>query len=247
MASANIQFTADEAQSEVTALIIRAQTADHAPIFANTPNNLGSRPVTTAFIGWSPAAWVNLDERGPLQRTPDLSVLVSEVTARPGWSNGNAMAFLITGSGHRTADAAEDPGGSPATLTVSYTTEIPLGTYARWAATRGNVDSPTADPDSDGYNNLFEYALGLDPAVPNHGATPLVINGAALELTYARPAQVTDVSYQVEWAASLDSLAWSRTGATQQIIGDDGTRRTIRALIPRGASVHRFVRLKVGR
>src|SRR5262249_8874750 len=153
--------------------------------------------------------------------------------------------FSISGTGHRTANSANLVGGSPATLTVNYTTEIPLGTYARWAATHGNVTSATADLDGDGYSNLFEYALGLDPAVPDHGATPLVINGGSLELTYSRPASVTDVSYQVEWADNNDSVSWNSSGVTRQIIGDDGTRRTILANIPKGANGQRFVRLKI--
>ena len=40
--------------------------------------------------------------------------------------------------------------------TLNYRTERPLGSYARWAAARGNVSDPTADLDSDGYNNFFE-------------------------------------------------------------------------------------------
>ncbi|HEY0552508.1 MAG TPA: hypothetical protein VGF13_23105, partial [Verrucomicrobiae bacterium] len=247
ISSANIQFAADEAQSEVTALTLRAQSADNAPVFAASANNLTARPLTTASIPWAPAAWNAVDERGPLQRTPDLSPLVSEVIARPGWSNGNAMAFLISGTGHRTADAADDIGGTPPTLTVSYWPEIPLYTYARWAAAHPNASIATADLDGDGYNNFFEYALGLDPGVPNYGVTPLVLNGASLELTYVRPANVTDVSYQVEWAATIDAITWSSAGVSQQILSDDGTHRTIRAIIPKAGGSHRFVRLKVTR
>ena len=57
--------------------------------------------------------------------------------------------------------------------------------------------------------------------------------------------RVTDVSYQVEWAGTISS-AWSSAGVTQQILGDDGVTRTIRATLPIGATGQRFVRLKVG-
>ena len=132
----------------------------------------------------------------------------------------------------------------PAMLTVNYRTELPLGGYARWAAARTNVTSLTADLDGDGYANLFEYALGLDPAVPTSGALPLIVNPATLELTYQRPAAVVDVSYQVEWAAT-PAGPWSATGLSQQILTDDGATRTIRATLPKGAAAQRFVRLKV--
>jgi hypothetical protein len=246
VSSANIQFSADEAQSEATALAIRAQAADNAPIFAATVNNLSTRPLTTNSVAWAPPPWSVIDERGPLERTPDLSPLVSEVIARPGWAIANSIAFLINGTGHRTADAADDIGGAPATLTLSYTTELPLGTYARWAAARGNVNSPTADLDGDGYSNLFEYSLGLDPASPNANVTPGVVNGTFFEMTYVRPASVTDVKYEVDWAVRVDS-SWSSNGVTQQIISDDGTNRVIRASINKGAGAVRFMRLKVTR
>ena len=244
IASVGLQFAADEIQSEPTALIIRAQAADSAPVFTTAANNLGARPSTTSSVPWSPAAWTSVDERGPLQRTPDLSALVNEVITRPGWTNGGALAFLITGTGHRTADSADEAGGQPATLTVNYRTELPLGSYARWSAAHPNTALPTADLDLDGYANLMEYALGLDPAVPGYGALPLIVNGNALQLTYTRPATVTDVSYQVEWAAALGST-WSGTGVSQQIISDDGVTRTIRAMLPKGGTGQRFVRLKV--
>ena len=245
IAAANIQFSADETQNEPTALILRAQAADNPAIFATAANNVSARALTTASVAWSPAPWDTLNERGPLQRTPDLSRLVREIVARPGWQNGNSIAFIISGTGHRTAESADKPGGLPATLTIDFWSEIPRATYARWAADHNNVNSFTADPDADGYNNLFEYALGLDPAVPNHGATPLAINGPSLELTYNRPASVIDVVYQVEWADTIDAATWNDTGVTQQILADDGTNRTIRATVPRGSGTQRFVRLKV--
>jgi hypothetical protein len=244
IASANLQFSADEVQSEVTALTLRAQSADSAAIFTTNANNLTVRPLTAASVAWTPAAWGNIGERGLLQRTPDLSALVREVIARPGWASGNAMAFLINGAGHRTADAADEAGGLPATFTVNYWPELPLGSYARWASTRPSVSSPNIDLDGDGYDHFFEYAVGLDPSVPDRGATMLAFDNAWLHFTYIRPANVTDVTYQVEWADALGST-WSSAGVTQQILSDDGVNRIIRAVLPKGGSTQRFVRLKV--
>ncbi len=245
LTSADLQFTTDETQSEATALTLRAQAADTAAVFTTAANNLGSRPLTAASVAWTPAAWNTVGERGPLQRTPDLTALVREVTSRPGWTNGNALAFLITGAGHRTADAADKAGGTPATLTVNYRAENPPGTYARWFNNHPNIGPLTADPDGDGYDNLMDYALGLDPSVPEHGMTALVIAGASLHFIYTRPAAVTDVTCQVQWAATIDSATWSSTGVTQQILSDDGAFRTLRATLPKGAGSQRFVRLKV--
>ncbi|MDB6033180.1 MAG: hypothetical protein JWM16_3518 [Verrucomicrobiales bacterium] len=245
IASANIQFSADETQNEATALLLRAQAADNAAIFITNANSIASRLLTTASIAWSPDPWATVGERGPLQQTPDLSALVREVINRPGWSMGNAMAFIISGTGHRTAESADKPGGLPATLTINYWREIPLGTYARWATAHPSATSLIADPDGDGYKNLLEYALGLDPAVPDQGATPLTSDSTSLYLTYTRPTAITDVSYQVEWASTIASANWSTAGVTQQIINDDDVRRTIRATLPKPITGQRFVRLKV--
>ena len=243
--SAGIQFSADEAQTDPAVLTLRAQAADNASIFSAVTNNLTTRPLTGASVAWAPAAWTNVDERGPLQRTPDLSTLVREVIARPGWLSGNAMAFLVTGSGHRTAAAADKVGGLPATLTVTYRTEIPPGTYASWAAGHPNRGAPAADPDADGYQNLLEYALGLNPALSDGAAPPVISNGPWLEFTWIRPAAVTDVVFQVEWADSPGSAIWSGSGITQEVVSDDGTWRTIRSILPKGTTGRRFVRLKV--
>jgi hypothetical protein len=44
-------------------------------------------------------------QAGLAQRTPNLSAVVQEIVNRPGWASGKAMAFIITGNGHRTAEA----------------------------------------------------------------------------------------------------------------------------------------------
>lgn len=245
IAEARLQFTADEAQSEPTTLIIRAEAADHAPSFNTNAYNLSSRTLTTAAVTWQPAAWTNVGDSGPLQLSPDVAPLIREVIARPGWRPGNALAILITGTGHRTADAFDKTGGSPPILTVRYWPELPRGTYGRWAQGRADLESPGADPDDDGYANLLEYALGLDPLRADVMATPLTVEGTQLTLTYSRPAEVLDVSYAVEWSDTLVPATWSAVGVTQWVAADDGTTRVIQATLPRGQAGQRFVRLRV--
>ena len=75
---------------------------------------------------WQPAPWLTVGESNALQRTPDLTPLVQAIVSRPGWVKDNAMAFLFTGTGHRTADAYEQAGGTPARLTLTYKMPAPL-------------------------------------------------------------------------------------------------------------------------
>jgi hypothetical protein len=112
--SAYVQLGVDEAQTEATALAIQGQAADNAATFVSTSGNVSSRPRTAASVPWSPAGWIVVGAMGPDQRTPDLSAVLQEIVDRPGWSSGNALAIIMTGSGHRTAYAYDGtPSGAP--------------------------------------------------------------------------------------------------------------------------------------
>lgn len=104
-----IQFTVDEDKSadpfEVT---ITGQSADHAHPFSLDAYDVSSRPRTRASTVWKDIpTWRVEDEAGPDQRTPDLAAIVREIVARDGWDTGNAMVFLLEGSGTRTAVSYE--------------------------------------------------------------------------------------------------------------------------------------------
>ncbi len=62
---------------------------------------------------------VSSGEQDP--KTPDLTPIVQEIIGRSGWASGNAMAFIITGSGHRTAKSYNGATGSAPLLHVEYT------------------------------------------------------------------------------------------------------------------------------
>src|SRR5215211_2468192 len=116
---AYIQFVADESQSEATTLTVRAQAADDAQAFTTAGFDVSSRPRTGASLSWSPGAWTAGDA-GAAQRSPDLSGLVQEVVDRSGWAAGNALAFVVTGSGHRTAVSFDGSASKAALLHVEY-------------------------------------------------------------------------------------------------------------------------------
>jgi len=65
---------------------------------------------------------VSIGEQNP--KTPDLTAIVQEIVDRPGWVSGNAMAFIITGSGHRTAKSYNGASGSAPLLHVEYTYQV---------------------------------------------------------------------------------------------------------------------------
>ena len=117
---AYIQFTVDETTDEETALTIRAQAAADAPPFVAVANDLSRRATTGASAEWSPEAWRSVDAAGHAQQTAPLNAIVQEIVDGPDYRTGNAMAFLITGSGRRTARASDGAVQQAPRLVVEY-------------------------------------------------------------------------------------------------------------------------------
>ena len=116
--NAYIRFVADESQSSSTDLSIRAQAAN-AATFGSANFNISTRLRTIASVPWSPAAW-STGENGSDTRTPDLTSVVQEVVSGPNWQSGNAIAFIITGTGHRTAESKDGSSSKAPLLHYEY-------------------------------------------------------------------------------------------------------------------------------
>ncbi len=111
---AYLQFKVDEATTEATRLTLHGQAADTAASFAANDRDISSRPRTKASVTWKPKPWRKVGEAGIAQRSPDVAAILGEIVNRPGWRAGNAVAFLITGSGKRVAQAFDRaPRGAP--------------------------------------------------------------------------------------------------------------------------------------
>jgi hypothetical protein len=124
--SAYVQFTTDETKSTAAQITIAGQASDNAPTFTTVAASISSRPRTTATVAWSPVPWTIVNEAGLNQRTPNLASIVQEIVNRPGWVSGNAMVFVITGTGCRTASAYDRGPTVAAKLTVNYQTAPPI-------------------------------------------------------------------------------------------------------------------------
>ncbi|CAA6811712.1 MAG: Unknown protein [uncultured Sulfurovum sp.] len=119
--SASIQFNTDEVgHTDATVLNIYAQNIDNAPTFTSSSYNVSSRDKTTASAVWDVPEWSVLDEHSTAQQTPELKLLVQEVVNRSGWTKNSALAFIIEGIGHRTADSYEGGTEKAPTLHVEY-------------------------------------------------------------------------------------------------------------------------------
>ncbi|MBK5266704.1 MAG: tandem-95 repeat protein [Acidimicrobiia bacterium] len=118
--SAYLQFRSDEAHSGPTNLTIAVQAADNPGTFTTTPGNISARLRASLTASWAPPAWTATGQTGPAQATPDLSGVVQQVIDRPGWVAGNALVFVITGTGKRVADSFEGGANNAPVLHVEY-------------------------------------------------------------------------------------------------------------------------------
>jgi hypothetical protein len=117
---AYLQFTVDEATSEVTTLSIEGQASDNALAFSSATGNISSRPRTATPVVWSVPNWSPVGAAGPAQQSPDISSLVQQIVNRAGWTSGNSLALIITGTGRRAAEAFESGAATAPLLHVEY-------------------------------------------------------------------------------------------------------------------------------
>jgi hypothetical protein len=59
-------------------------------------------------------------EAAEAQRTPNLAAIVQELVNQPGWSSGQALVLLITGTGERVAEAYDGEVAKAPLLHVEY-------------------------------------------------------------------------------------------------------------------------------
>jgi hypothetical protein len=120
---AYVQFTAegDPGETRPSDLTIHAELAGNAETFTYSKHNISLRKRTRASVKCSPQPWNVAGERSAKQRTPNLSSLVQEVVAQPDWRQGNALVFIISGSGgDRDAESYDADKGAAPMLYVEY-------------------------------------------------------------------------------------------------------------------------------
>ncbi len=100
--AAYIEFETDETSSGTTNLLIQGQAADDAPGFTYDLFNISSRITTAAATPWNVPTWSVVSQK---HQTPDLTAIIQEIVDRDGWRPGNAMAFIISGTGRRVVES----------------------------------------------------------------------------------------------------------------------------------------------
>jgi cyclophilin family peptidyl-prolyl cis-trans isomerase len=156
--------------------------------------------------------------------------------------NGSASAPTSHGS-HAVLAVVNDPnynGSASGTLLIQGQSMSHWRTqhFSLEQITAGLADDD-ADPDGDGWKNLVEYALGMNPMSRNPALLP-VRDANGLTLTFTRPKGMPDATYG---AQSTDNLnGWN--ALTLEIV-TDGPVQTLRARDPltNGNPSRRIMRL----
>jgi PKD repeat protein len=118
---AYVQFTVDETDNSDGTIFIQVEDTDNALPYADVIGNISSRALLNDTVTWAGIPeWTAEGNATEEQQTPDLSALVQSIVDRDGWAAGNALAFVLTGTGERTAEAYDGDATGAATLVVEY-------------------------------------------------------------------------------------------------------------------------------
>jgi len=119
--NAYIQFYADDTGDIDTDVTIYGEAAALSQTFLDTPGNISRRTKTNSSVNWSIPEWSDAHEGGLDERSPDISILVEEIIKNNGWLSGNAMTFIVTGTGSREAESFDGIPQEAPILVVEYT------------------------------------------------------------------------------------------------------------------------------
>jgi hypothetical protein len=125
--SAFVQFTGDagDVASDLgtPSVVIHGQRSVNPATFSIVNvDDIISRTSTTATINWNSIPTWGPNAAGANERTPDLKPIVDEIIGLPGWTSGNAMAFVFSqdAGDERTAHAFEGQPTQAAQLIINY-------------------------------------------------------------------------------------------------------------------------------
>ena len=108
--------------SDTTNLTVKGQKISNAPTFTSTINNISSRALTTASTSWVPSSWTT----GVNYNSPSIVSVIQEIVNQGTWESGNAMAIIISGTGHRASPSFEADAINAPKLVITYTTSPPI-------------------------------------------------------------------------------------------------------------------------
>ncbi len=146
-------------------------------------------------------------------------------------ATGNDISFTCSGTEVVVTNLSADQFAAHQT---GSTTQYPES-YSNWSA---NVPGgELGDGDQDGFTNLLEYALGLDPSIADRPMLDPEISeaqgaGAILTLRYPRDLSRADVTVEVQTSTDLTEGSWTGDGVDDILLSTEGAIENRLARIP---------------
>jgi uncharacterized repeat protein (TIGR01451 family) len=96
---------------------IQAEDTDNPSTFSSVDYSVSNKTKTSASVNWQPSSW----STNGTYSSPNIASVVQEVVDRGGWSSGNSMIFIITGTGSRSAYSYDNNPSYAPEITIQYT------------------------------------------------------------------------------------------------------------------------------
>ncbi|MDR3601433.1 MAG: fibronectin type III domain-containing protein [Desulfosporosinus sp.] len=131
--NAYIQFSVDEPAKSYDPFDVNIYADDvpNSAAFENVPQTVSTRVKTANSIEWKDAPlWTTEHEAGPAEQTTNMAALVQKIVDKDEWNEGNAISFILSGIGNRTAESFEGAGSHSdqiPTLHLNYTVQAGSG------------------------------------------------------------------------------------------------------------------------
>lgn len=118
-----LEFGVRDGSGSQAQLQIAVEQAANARAFNDERYTLSQRPLFPNPIAWKPQNWDRADYQDSRQHSSDIAALVQQLIQQPGWQTGNAVNFVIQGTGDVKATSYDrDPNLAPRLL-VRYRTD----------------------------------------------------------------------------------------------------------------------------
>jgi len=151
---ARIQFTAKGESDGDSDLTIKGEAINNADPFEEENGNLSDRSTTSTSVNWQPDHWTSDEGSGPNEQTPNISTILQEIIDGQDWESGNAMVFLITGTGERSAQNFTS--GYPPTLSIEMEVPVPTNPITGIFFNEVAPNGTDYKDDVDGYSDWIE-------------------------------------------------------------------------------------------